>query len=470
VIREPSVKQGRIKAISEFAVARIRRTLSFFHAIYQTLSWTNLKAAVNASMSNALKLFGVATGILVVSLVVKDLSADLVTIEPISVPKMFSENGYTAEVASRRLRDALGDYATKAKTSMQSPNITPRDELPNIVVPKIDLSLDTIVSAIRSFLNYGSRRAISGELTIRGKLAWLRLRVDGQEVYSSQNGLDPDNFDELFAAAVPAIMERIRPYLVAAVAYDSDPMLAMQKADDIIARLPDNDINVQWSYVLKGIYFERQKDSEQGEKAFRKAISLNRNHHVAYVNLCISLRQQNKLDAAVAECRRAIRIAPHFSDAHANLGFTLDLQNKLDDAVGEYQRAIELNPKDESSRNNLGLILSLRGNLDGAIKEFRRAVAINPESALIHYNLGRALWKTGKTDDAIAEYRQVIKLDLENAMVHNDIGLALDQQGQLEEAIAEYRRAIEVDPNYKSASENLERALRAQSAGNIAAQ
>ena len=44
-------------------------------------------------------------------LMVQELRNDLITIEPIDVPKTLSESGYTPEVAGYRLRDALNVYA-----------------------------------------------------------------------------------------------------------------------------------------------------------------------------------------------------------------------------------------------------------------------------------------------------------------------------------------------------------------------
>jgi hypothetical protein len=138
--RTLDVVQG-IEAISKIAVAAFAKTLSFARAVYQKLTWENLKKAVNTSVGNAAKLLWIAACILIAIYVARDLSSDLVAIEPISVPKTFSESGYTPEVAGRRLRDALNDYAIKANTWMQGPSVVPRDELPNIVVPKLDLSL-----------------------------------------------------------------------------------------------------------------------------------------------------------------------------------------------------------------------------------------------------------------------------------------------------------------------------------------
>lgn len=179
---EPSIEQKQEKTKAHLWISKaLTRAASLYHG----LTWDRLKAVASASVGQAAKLLWIALCILLFILVVRDLSTDLVAIEPISVPKAFSDNGYTPEVASRRLRDALSDYANKANTSMKNPSIAPRDELPNIVVPKIDLSLDTVVSAVHSVLHYGSRRTVSGEMIVRGKLAWLRLRVDGREVFSS---------------------------------------------------------------------------------------------------------------------------------------------------------------------------------------------------------------------------------------------------------------------------------------------
>jgi tetratricopeptide (TPR) repeat protein len=44
------------------------------------------------------------------------------------------------------------------------------------------------------------------------------------------------------------------------------------------------------------------------------------------------------------------------------------------------------------------------------------------------------------------------------------MGAALYDQGRADDAIADFRRAIEIDPNFKSARENLEKAMLAKSA------
>jgi Flp pilus assembly protein TadD len=395
---------------------------------YRGLTWERVKAVASASMNNAAKLLWIALCIFIFVIVVQDLSKDLITVEPISVPKMLSEDGYTPEVASRRLRDALSTYAGKANTSMKSPSIAPRDELPNIVVPKIDLSLETVVSSIRSVLHYGSRRTISGEMIVRGKLIWLRLRVDGQEVFSSPDGFSLENPDELFVAAVPVVMEKIHPYLVASTLYDGDPVKGIEKADKIIAILPPSNVNVQWSYILKGHFLMRQKDYVRAESLFRTAIHLNEANSVAHFNLGNALRDQNKHEQAIAEYRRAIEIDPKDADAHVNLGSVLSQQLKLVEAIAEYRRAVEINPTEAVAHFNLGVILDYQGEFDEAIKEYREAIRINPKHSRAHNNLGFILRDRNNVDDAIAEFRLAIEADPNNHIADNNLKAALREK------------------------------------------
>lgn len=406
------------------------------------------RIAKSASISNIVGLTWIVIWLAVCILVVEDLSRELVTIEPISVPKTFVDNGYTPEVASRRLQDALNNYVKNAGSSMQGLNIAPRDELPNFVVPKIELSLSSVVSTIRSVLHYSSGRRISGEFIIRGNLAWLRLRVDGQEAYRSSAGFDLENLDELLTAAASSLMEKIQPYLIASTLSNSDPKGGAEKADEIIGRLSasdpsirltESDVNVQWSYILKGAYLYDQKEYSEAEKILRKAIGLNPNNWAAHNNLGNALRGQHRFDQAIAEYRAAIRINPRIAMVHDNLGMTLrdkvTPRGNLDDVIAAHRRAIEIDRKFSSAHYNLGLNLADQGNFGEAISEFHLAIT-----------------HAGKVNPSLND-----KYDL--VWAHFGLGNALFKQGNTEDAIAEYNRAIEVDPNFLPAKKNLRLAL-----------
>jgi Flp pilus assembly protein TadD len=430
---------------------------------------TNFQAAAgwvvrSATFGNVIALSWVIIFIVIGVLVVQDLARDVVTIEPISVPKTLSDNGYTPEVASHRLLDAIQHYASvnKVASLMEVLNIAPSDELPDFVVPKIDLSLNALVSSIRSVLHYGNGRRISGELVFRDKLA-LRLRVDGVAVYSS--GFDFENPDDLLANAAPAITERIQPHVSALVLYHDHPDEAVERADDIIANPRESDVSVQWAYILKGQYFFDRGNYAEAESMQRKAVSLNWSNPTPHNNLGRALQHQNRLDEAIVQFQRALSINPRWAVAHDNLGIALsDKAGSLDGAIAEYRRAIELDRRYSQPHNNLGVAFYRQGKVVDAITEYQRSIALDPKSAIPHNNLGMALYHEGKTEEAIAEFHRALEIDAKNPTTHDDLGLALASQGKPDDAIAEYRRAIEILPSYKNARDHLEKALEAKSA------
>ncbi len=310
-----------------------RRTAILFASIYtltRFLASRDLKSISSTCSSVALIVLWLASGVLLLAFIFQNLSKDtVITIDPISVPRTLSDNGYTPEVASHRLRDALVSFAVKAGTSMRGPDIALRDDLPDIVIPKIDFPIESILTSLRNIFHYGVRHTISGEIIISDKLAWLRLRVDGRDVYSSPSGSDVERPDTLFTAAASSIIETFQPYLVASELYHSDPRKALEKADAIINGTPSSDANVEWSYVLKSRFYNDHKDYDNGNNAAQKAIAINDNNSVAHNNLGFALLAQGNVDRAIVEFQRAISLDPKYALPHVNLGLALSQKGRL---------------------------------------------------------------------------------------------------------------------------------------------
>lgn len=65
---------------------------------------------------------------------------------------------------------------------------------------------------------------------------------------------------------------------------------------------------------------------------------------IARMNLALALKDENKLDEAVAELRAAVAQAPNYADAAYNLGNALTQQNKPEEATIQHRRALALRP------------------------------------------------------------------------------------------------------------------------------
>jgi tetratricopeptide (TPR) repeat protein len=261
---------------------------------------------------------------------------------------------------------------------MKGPNIALHGEVPDIVVPTVGISIDSIAETIRGFLHSSLRRRISGEFTISDRQLWLRLRIDGHEFFTNQTAGAPERPDDSAATAVPELLKRIQPYIVAAHMYKKDPPQALKIAQQTIARLPDRDENVVNCYVLEAwIYTDRKSYSEATQVA-RRAIRIDPRSAPDHNSLGNVLYREDKFDEAMAEYRLAVKFDPKAAYVHANIGNVLRAQHKHDEALQKYREAIALDPNLVIAYENLGSALYLRRRADEAITELRRGCRAEP--------------------------------------------------------------------------------------------
>jgi tetratricopeptide (TPR) repeat protein len=209
-----------------------------------------------------------------------------------------------------------------------------------------------------------------------------------------------------------------------------------------------------------GMALREQGKIDRAIAAYRQAIHIKPDYAEAYCNLGVALRDQGRQDEAIAACRQAIAIKPDLAEAHRNLGVALRDQGKYDEAIAAYRQAARIKPDYAGAHFNLGLALGDQGNLEEAIVEYRRAIGIKPDFAQAYCNLGIALQGQGKLNEAIAEYRQAVRIKPDYADVHSNLAVALRDQGNLDEAIAAGRRAIGIKPDHAKGYCNLGVALR----------
>ena len=195
-------------------------------------------------------------------------------------------------------------FVKKARASMKGPDIALRGDVLHIVVPAVGISLDSFVTMIRQqFLHNSRHQSISGEFTIADHSAWLRLRLDGQEIYSSKAGGALERPDDVLATAVPELLKKVQPFTVAQSLYRKDPAHALKTAQDIILLLPKADENVINAYVLEaGIYQARQNYAE-AVAAAEQAIQIKARYAPAHNILAAILADLRKNDEAMVEYR-----------------------------------------------------------------------------------------------------------------------------------------------------------------------
>lgn len=433
--------------------------------------------------------------LVVLIIVYQGLTRHVTVINTISVPKLLADRGYSQDVAAQRLSDALTKFSAPLKTGPTSSDLATSEvalhaDQPDIVVPTVGISLDAVMTLLRSLLRSTRSQSIGGEITVDNNKLWLRLRLDGEEFYRSKEGVDPEGPDDVFTAAVPEIMRKISPYLLAQSMADHRRLdEAVDLLKWITTNLPEDDDNVAHAYNLRGVILTQRKQYDAAEAELRKALEVKKQFGLPHISLGDIRRDTGKLPEAMAEYREAIWINPDDGRAHNSLGIALGNSGQVwnalqefreasrivpkhevyhnnigaalhrlkddDGAIAEYQHAVDLNANFVLPRENLVVVLGARKDFAGVVTQAKQVIRINPNNGRAHNALANALVELGQNDEAIAEYREAARLDPGNVQPHIGLAHLLDKSGKQDDAIAELQAVIKIDPNNKTALDYL---------------
>jgi tetratricopeptide (TPR) repeat protein len=407
---------------------------------------------------------GVATIVTILLLLFEVLTPRSVAILPISVPEYLEDNGYTANVAAIRLRDALRKFAERANTQMKRPEITLRDEMPDFVVPTVGLSFEAGTAYLRTFFRVDRRRNISGEFTIENKVLRLLLRKNGEVFYRSHRVVDLDNPDDLLNDAASEVYKATEPYFYAIEKSHTDPVEAIKLARLMVADLPRSDPNVVWAHNLIGKIFHQEHKIASAIAEYQNAIRLDPGFATGYNNWGLAVQEQGKIGEAIVQFRNAIAADPHYAFAYSNLASALAGLGKADDAkceffnaANEFREVVSANLNSAVAHYNLGDALQKYQSAEGDKCEYRGWLG-----ALWHFIFGATRDDKVSSGEAIAEFEEAIRLDPDHAPAYVSLGAALKEKGELDDAIAHFRKAIKSDGHYVDAHLHLASALKSK--------
>jgi serine/threonine-protein kinase len=197
---------------------------------------------------------------------------------------------------------------------------------------------------------------------------------------------------------------------------------------------------------------------------FRAALALRPNSAAIHCNLGLLLREEGRLDDALAACSRAIEIDPSLAMAYCNRCGVFGDKGDWRAAEKDSRRALELDPKLGIAHSNLGLILAERGNLTEGLEACQRAIKLDPKVAAAWLNLGVVRAKRAEAGGltailemqrAVAALREAVRLDPGLALAHANLGHALSLLGDLKAGEKACRRAVELQPTLFEAQGNL---------------
>jgi protein O-mannosyl-transferase len=130
--------------------------------------------------------------------------------------------------------------------------------------------------------------------------------------------------------------------------------------------------------------------TDEAEKAYEKALSLNVNLIEPRINIARIYMQQHKDAQAEAVFVQLAKEKPDVPETYFFMGQLRARQNNLPQALAFYDQAIARKPDYADAYNSRGITKARLGNIPGAHEDFTRAVNLDPANPTAHENLQRA--------------------------------------------------------------------------------
>ena len=198
--------------------------------------------------------------------------------------------------------------------------------------------------------------------------------------------------------------------------------------------------------ALGALSFQQSRMYADMRTFYRATVERNPGAWMAHNNLGNLLREDGRLEEAVAHFQAALRAREDLPKVHNNLANCLrDLKRPLE-ALAHYRRAVELEPKYALARTNLGRTLHELGRYDEAMPHLLHALQIDPESADARNNLGIVLRAQNRLPEALRQFERAARFEPGSSPVQLNLALTLSLLGREEEAMRHFEEARRLNP------------------------
>lgn len=208
---------------------------------------------------------------------------------------------------------------------------------------------------------------------------------------------------------------------------------------------------------------QRSGKPERAQEYLARSADMGPVGDAAKIQLAASLREQGKLDEALAEITNAEKDAPNAPDVLMEKGRILEAMGSVDKAITALRAAAAANRSLPMPATLAGRLLIKQGQAKDALTLLKQAVTLPGAGAETRYWLGEAFLKTGKALLAIDVLQQAA---METGKARDDINYALGRAyldaGRPKEAAEEFRRAKKLADEVPELNRDLGYALHKQ--------
>jgi tetratricopeptide (TPR) repeat protein len=370
--------------------------------------------------NGSIALFAFATACVTALGIFLSVTTSSVVFEPLLVPTLFVEQGYTPEITTTRILDEIARINELSTTTKDKKNIgvkQPGDQLANLqAVHGVDLRM--VQSVVQDLLGV-KKEKIAGEITFQSE----KDRV----IYQIRIRSLPKNtllVDFKSSSSIPEVLKEIALKLIETM----DPAVAASyyrwnQDIDSSLRLVDealrNNDSYDDNYALVGraqIYIARaqfelaQQDLDQifkNDPKFVPAMSTQ-----SYL-----FNEQKQYDKAMEFALRAKSYWPERWQPHVNIGHAADGLGRKDEAEAAYRSTIAYNPTWPGVYDELAVFFIDRGKRDFAEQIYHKGLLKFPTHPRLLLHYGQFLLAAGRQEQALNYLVKAYRLNPENIEV-----------------------------------------------------
>ena len=184
----------------------------------------------------------------------------------------------------------------------------------------------------------------------------------------------------------------------------------------------------------RGVGLLEQFKSDEAEKEFQTALTLEPDFDLAKINLAIALFNSKKFDESKKTINEYLKANPNSPQSYYILGLIGRSENQLDEALANFRKVLSIDSTDVGANVNAGQILLQRREYSEAIKLLEIAYKSEPFNLTAIYNLATSLQRSGERNRAAELLKKFQTLRDTSAGVN--IGLNYLEQGRYAEALS----------------------------------
>jgi hypothetical protein len=287
----------------------------------------------------------------------RELTREVVLVEPFSVPKSFQDAGFTSDVLASRIAESIRLLEKKsARPWMKTENFSlSHDEIliPEVTVPGANVSVKALTDLVHTLFGKNLKH-VTGDVT---------LPINASAIPSSTLASNPNL--------------KITVYVTEGRHRSDGKSVSVPLDEDKLVQLASEAVLEQIDPFLLGVYRFDDKQYKGAIQAFKQAsenpsASLSEKAD-ALMLLGFSFSKDNRNDEAISTYKRVVSLVPQYSVGHTYLGRALREQKNFKQAIEQFRIAANLSPKEESAHRELGDALRASGNTTEADAELKKA-------------------------------------------------------------------------------------------------